>query len=448
MTRPPASTGIPAGDRAGPSASGGAPASSGPPATGESPASPPAGPRGARWAGLGLGTRLFIAMALVVAAGAGTLLVVALLIAQAVFLTHLRRAGTPDLTPAVETHVDRAFTQATLISLTAGITVAVLVAGLVTWLVARRLAAPVTTLAAATTRLADGNYDTDLADPRLGREFTALTTAVNRLGDKLAGSERTRRRLLADLGHELRSPVASLEATVEAIIDGVLPVDAATLDTLAEQASRLHRLVADLESVSRAEERQLALRPQPARLADLAQRAATAVCPRYKAAGVDLRLRAEGAGPTVTVDHDRIVEALTNLLDNALRHTPSTGTVTITVDQTPGGARRSADLTAGQPEAARISVADTGEGFPPEQADQLFERFYRTDPARGPAPPATAGGAPGRHGSGIGLTITRAIIEAHYGSIIAHSDGPGCGATFTITLPATTPRGPARRVSR
>ncbi|WP_052711048.1 HAMP domain-containing sensor histidine kinase [Pseudofrankia sp. DC12] len=400
-----------------------------------------------RWAGLGLGARLFTAMALVVAAGAGTLLVVALLVAPAVFLTHLRRAGTPGLTPAVETHVERAFTQAMMISLTAGTTAAVLAAGLVTWLVARRLAAPVTTLAAATTRLADGNYDTDLADPRLGREFTALTTAVNRLGDKLAGSERTRRRLLADLGHELRSPVASLEATVEAITDGVLPVDATTLDTLAEHASRLRRLVTDLESVSRAEERQLALHPQPARLADLVQRAATAVRPLYQAGGVDLQLRAEEAGPTATVDHDRIVEALTNLLDNALRHTPAAGAVTITVDQAPGGARRPADLAAGRPAAARIRVADTGEGFPSEQAGQLFERFYRTDPARSPSTPtpaATAGSAPGRHGSGIGLTITRAIIEAHHGSITAHSDGPGCGATFTITLPATTPHGPAR----
>jgi len=390
-------------------------------------------------------------MTLVVIAGAGTLLVVALLVAPAVFVTHLRRAGTPDLTPAVETHVDQAFTQATLISLTAGITAAVLAAGLVTWLVARRLAAPVATLAAATTRLADGNYGTDLTDPRLGREFTALTTAVNRLGDKLAGSERTRRRLLADLGHELRSPVASLQATVEAITDRVLPVDDATLDTLAEQTSRLHRLVADLESVSRAEERQLALRPQPARLADLAQRAATALRPLYQAGGVDLRLRAEEAGPTVTVDHDRIVEALTNLLDNALRHTPTAGTVTITVDQAPDTARRPAGPTAGRPGTARIRVADTGEGFPPEQADQLFERFYRTNPARGPATPipaAPAGGTPGRHGSGIGLTITRAIIDAHHGSITAHSDGPGCGATFTITLPATTPHGPARSGSR
>jgi signal transduction histidine kinase len=386
----------------------------------------------ARLAGLGLGSRLFAAMALVVCAGAGTLLTVALLIAPPVFGTHLRRSGTLDLTPAVQDHVDRAFTQATLVSLTAATTVAVLAAGIVTWLVARRLAAPVAGLAAATSRLADGDYGTDLADPRLGPEFTALTTAVNQLGHKLAGSEQTRRRLLADLGHELRTPIASLEATVEAITDGVLPVDDETLNTLAEQASRLRRLAVDLESVSRAEERQLALHPRPARLAGLARRALTALRPRYQAEGVDLRLHATDPGPTVTVDPDRIVEALMNLLDNALRHTPAGGTVTVTVDQ-----------PAGQ---ARVSVDDTGDGFPPEQADLLFERFYRTDPARGPADPARgpadpapAGRVTRRNGSGIGLTITRAIVQAHHGTVTAHSAGPGRGAVFTVTLPAGTP---------
>jgi len=128
----------------------------------------------------------------------------------------------------------------------------------------------------------------------------------------------------------------------------------------------------------------------------------------------------EAPGPTVVVDPDRIVEALMNLLDNALRHTPPGGHVTVTVDR------------AGTGRAARVSVADTGEGFPPADAARLFERFYRADPARGrPHDPA-----PGRHGSGIGLTITRAIVQAHHGSVVAHSAGAGQGATFTVTLPA------------
>ncbi|MFI1991044.1 sensor histidine kinase [Actinoplanes sp. NPDC020271] len=390
-----------------------------------------------RWARLGLGTRLFAAMALVVCAGAGTLLVVALLVAPPVFGTHLRRSRMPDLTAAVQSHVDRAFTQATLISLAAGVVVAVLAAGMVTWLVARRLAAPVAELAAATTRIADGNYDTGVTDPRLGPEFTALTAAVNRLAGKLATSEQTRRRLLADLGHELRTPIAALEATVEAITDGVLPVDTETVDTLGEQASRLRRLVVDLESVSRAEERQLALHLRPVHLAAVARRAVTALRPGYQADDIDLLLRADDPGPTVVVDEDRLVEALMNLLDNARRHTPAGGTVTVTVTG-PAGARQPGD----HPQTvARVAVADTGEGFAPEHAALLFDRFYRTDPARSTAGAAVPGRIPGRHGSGIGLTITRAIVEAHRGAIVAESPGPGRGATFTVTLPVCESEG-------
>ncbi len=401
----------------------------------ETPAPPPT-----RSGRLGLGARLFTAMGLVVAAGAGTLLVVALLIAPAIFLTHLRRSGTPDLTPSVRTHVERAFTQATLLSLGIGIMAAVVAAALVTWLVSRRLAAPVTDLAAATTRLADAHSATTVPDPGLGPEFSALTAAVNQLSGRLASSEHTRRRLLTDLGHELRTPLASLEATIEAITDGVLPVDQTSLTTLTEQASRLHRLVADLEAVSRAEERQLALHPAPVSLADLADRAATVIRPRYQTRGVHLSVHAPRPGPTVNADTDRLLEAVLNLLDNALRHTPTGGRVTLTVDTTTSAPRQAA--------LARLTVADPGTGFTPDQAPHLFERFYRTDPARSPAPPtsptdpATAPGtAPGRRGSGIGLTITRAIIEAHHGHISAHSGGPGHGARFTLTLPTPTRHG-------
>jgi signal transduction histidine kinase len=365
-------------------------------------------------------------MALVVAAGSATLLAVAAVLAPPLFLTHLRRSGAPDLSPALLTHVDRAFTRATLVSLGIGIAVSVLVAGLVTWLITRRLAVPVTELAVATARLADGHYDTAVADPRLGPEFGALAAAVNQLAHRLATTEETRRRLLADLAHELRTPIASLEATVEAVTDGVLPVDATTLDTLAEQAARLHRLVADLEAVSRAEERQLALRPRPTLLADVAARATTALRSRYEARGVGLALEVPGPGPTVDADADRLVEAVTNLLDNALRHTASGGSVTVTVE-----AVADPRPSAGRAGLARLTVSDNGNGFDPDQAKHLFERFYRADSAR-------ASGSDRTTGSGIGLTITRAIVRAHRGSIDAHSRGRGRGATFTVTLPLST----------
>ena len=380
--------------------------------------------RGAALARLGLAPRLFLAMALVVLSGAGTLLLVALVVAPAVFYSHLHRAGVPAVTPAVQAHVDEAFAQALLVSLGVGVLVAVATATLVTWLVSRRLAAPVSELAEAATRLASGHYDTSVPDPGLGPEFAELTGAVNQLAIRLGSSEEVRRRLLSDLTHELRTPLASLEATVEAVIDGVLPVDETTLTTLSEQASRLHRLVADLESVSRAEERHLSLSPRRVRLGDLAYRAAAVLRPRFESAGVELAVLAGASSPLVEVDEDRMLEAVMNLIENALQHTPSGGTVTLSVETARG---------ATQPKScAQLTVADTGCGFDPAVGASLFERFYRADTARRPNDSAAR-----TQGSGIGLTITRAIVEAHSGTITADSGGPGTGARFTITLPRT-----------
>ena len=372
---------------------------------------------------LGLAPRLFIAMALVVLSGAGTLLLVALVVAPAVFYSHLHRAGVPAVAPAVQTHVDEAFAQALLVSLGVGVLVAVATATLVTWLVSRRLAAPVADLARVTSSLAGGHYDTIVPDPGLGPEFAALTAAVNQLAVRLGSSEEVRRRLLSDLTHELRTPLASLEATVEAMIDGVLPVDETTLTTLTEQASRLHRLVADLESVSRAEERQLALNPHPVRLADIARRAVDVLRPRFDSKGVAFAVLPTTSRPLVEVDEDRMLEAVMNLLENALEHTPDGGNVTVRVDTARGATPRASH--------ALLTVADTGSGFDPAEAASLFERFYRADPARSPS-----GLAARTQGSGIGLTITRAIVEAHSGTITADSGGPGTGARFTISLPS------------
>jgi two-component system sensor histidine kinase BaeS len=379
------------------------------------PAGPPDAASGSRLRRLGLGARLFAATGLVVLAGATTLLVVALLVAPPVFHAHLRMA-LGDLTPATLAHADQAFATATLLSLAMAVAVAVLAALTVTWLVTRRIATPVADLAGAAGRLAGGQYDTRVPDPGLGPEFAALAGSFNTMAARLASTERVRQRLLADLAHELRTPIASIQATVEAVADGVLASDETTLAMLAEQAGRLDRLVADLSTVSRAEERALDLDPRPHPLADLAAAAGAGLQTRYAAKGVTLTVAAPVGTPIVRVDPDRLTEALGNVLDNALRHTPPGGTVTVTTDHT---------IQFGEV-AARLTVTDTGDGFDPEDADRLFERLYRTDIARR----RTTGG------SGIGLTIAKAIITAHRGTITAHSAGPGHGATFTITLPA------------
>ena len=360
--------------------------------------------------GLGLTWRLFAAVGLVVIADAATMLVAVLLIAEPAFHAHLTEVQPPLSEPA-HAHVDEAFASAVLIALAVGVVIALAVALFVTWLVARRLAAPVAEASGAAYRIADGDYQTRLRQPGLGPEFDQLTTSFNTMARRLATTEQTRRRLLTDLAHELRTPLASIEATIEAVTDGILPNDAAILATLTEQSQRLHRLVGDLSAVSRAEERQLNLNPVLIPLKDVVTGSVTAARPRFEAKGISLTTDLGDAVGQVMVDPDRLAEVLGALLDNALRHTTPGGTVTV--------------ATTRHGNQCRIVVTDTGEGFDPALAAELFERFYRGDSSR------TASSA----GSGIGLTIAKAIVAAHHGELRAHSDGPGKGARFEITLP-------------
>jgi len=359
---------------------------------------------------LGMAWRLFTAMGLVVIAGAGTMLVAALLVAQPVFRSHLDLVRPPVSTQARH-HVDEAFASALLISLSVGVVFALVAALVVTWLVAKRIAAPVAEAGEAAQRIADGDYETRLPQPRLGPEFDRLTDSFNTMARQLATTEQTRRRLLTDLAHELRTPLASIEATIEAVTDGILPNDQTTLATLTEQSRRLHRLVGDLSAVSRAEERRLNLHPVLVPDEDVVSGAVAAARPRFDAKGISLTVDGGGTPWQVLADPDRLAEALGALLDNALRHTATGGTVII--------------ATTRHDDRCRIAVSDTGEGFDPAIAARLFERFYRGDSSR------TASGA----GSGIGLTIAKAIVTAHHGQLLGRSDGPGRGAQFEVTLP-------------
>lgn len=368
-----------------------------------------------RRAPLGFAWRLAASLGLVVLSGGATLLGVALVIAPEIFQSHLRMALGSGIEPGVQNHVNEAFANAVFVSLGVAMPVALLTSFVVTWIVARRLAGSVAAVAVAADRIARGNLDARVEAPAIGPEFTQLADSFNAMAARLAETETTRRRLIGDLAHELRTPLASLDATVEAVVDGVLPADGATLATLTEQTRRLQHLVADMGAVSRAEERQLDLHPQQADLAMLATEAVASARARFTAAGRRLDIEVAGKAPIVLVDRQRLAEALANLLDNALRHTPAGGEVRVVVD---------AERTG-----ATLKVIDTGEGFDPSDAERLFERFYRADTSR---TRTTAG-------SGIGLTIARAIVQAHGGTLTATSKGPGTGATLRIHFPAHPP---------
>ncbi|HEY5845612.1 MAG TPA: ATP-binding protein [Microlunatus sp.] len=358
----------------------------------------------------GFATRLLIAQSLVLVAGAVTTWLVAAAVAPSIFYEHLRRAGIAPL-PAEMTHVEEAFASALLISLAVAVAAAAAMALAVTWYFSRRMQRAIGAVADAGAEIAAGHYAAPVPRPGLGREFEQLTTSLVQLADRLDNTEITRRRMLADLAHEMRTPLATLDAHLEAIEDGVRVIDPPTLTILQDSSRRLGRLAQDISAVSQAQEGNLEIRPELVEVDEVLHAAINAAADSYRAKGVTL-LDPATVRATVQVDPHRMGQILGNLLDNALRHTPSGGTVTLTADI--------------RHPWVEITVHDTGEGIVAEHLPHIFERFYRADGSR----------ATTRAGSGIGLTIARALVDAQGGRISAHSDGPGTGATLTINLPA------------
>jgi len=356
-----------------------------------------------------LAAKLLAAQLLVIVAGSATLALVALAIAPDLFHAHVREALgiVPD---DVARHLDEAFEDAVLVSLAVAIGAAALAAALASAFLAIRIVRPIRALARASQEIARGAYGSRVAAGG-SDELALLAASFNEMAASLESAERRRRALLSDVAHELRTPLATIEGYVEGLRDGIVAPEQSTWSLLASETARLQRLVEDLQLVSRAEERQLDLRTQEVEPGALVADAAARMAPSYEAKGVRLVPEVEPGLPTVAVDPDRLGEVLANLLDNALRHTPAGGTVSLRA------ALRRGDL--------ELAVSDTGEGIAPEHLGRVFERFYRADQARSRA----------TGGSGIGLAIAKAIVEAHGGSLRAESDGPGRGATFVVTLP-------------
>jgi signal transduction histidine kinase len=309
-------------------------------------------------------------------------------------------------------HAEEAFRSANGLSLTFALIASLVVAVAVAVYLTRRLDRSLRPLSTAAIDVSQGRYDVRVPTPGLGAEFDDLAVAFNRMAGQLQRVEQTRRRLLGDLAHELRTPVATLGAYLDGLEDGVATLDADTIEILRTQTRRLGRLAEDVSAVSRAEEHQLTLQPVPVAAAELVAAAVAVAADRYAERGVTLTQDVRATLPSVLADPDRLGQVLGNLLDNALRHTPAAGTVCVTADQRADG-------------MTRLQVRDTGEGIAAEHLPHLFERFYRVDAARDR----------GRGGSGIGLAIVKALVEAHGGRVSAASDGPGHGATFTLTLP-------------
>lgn len=364
----------------------------------------------------GLRARLFLAHLLVIAVGMATLFVATLSIAPTLFERLMGGMMGPDVSSmggmmgGMAETTAQAFRAAMLQALLLSAGAATLAAVVASLLVSTRIVLPIQRLLAASQRIASGHYAERVTttDPD---ELGALAAQFNSMATELEAAERRRVALIGDVAHELRTPLATIEGYTEGLLDGVVAPDAEAWALLHDEAGRLRRLVQELQELSRAEAHQLPLQLRPCSPAALIEQAVRRIGAQFAEKGVTLAADVPADLPAVRADNDRIIQVLINLLGNALRSTPAGGAVQVRAEP--------------QLDTVTFHVADSGIGIAPEHLPHLFERFYRVDKARSRA----------LGGSGIGLTISRAIVEAHDGQIWAASAGPGQGATFSFSLP-------------
>jgi two-component system sensor histidine kinase BaeS len=276
--------------------------------------------------------------------------------------------------------------------------------------VSRRVVNPIRQMMQASRHIAAGHYRERVSvtgDDELGQ----LARSFNRMAATLEQTETMRRDLIANVAHELRTPLSSIKGYMEGLIDGVLPAEPDTYQLVYREADRLQRLVNDLQELSRVEAGAFQLERRSVSLAALAGQTADRLRPQFEEKAVNLHLNVPDNLPPVAADEDRLSQVLVNLVGNALQYTPAGGSVTISA--------------AADNRRVELSVSDTGLGIAPEHLPYLFTRFYRVDKSR-----SRAGG-----GSGIGLTIAKHLVEAHGGEIRATSPGVGQGSTFGFWLP-------------
>jgi signal transduction histidine kinase len=283
--------------------------------------------------------------------------------------------------------------------------VAILLGLFLTW----QLTDPLRKLTVAARGIAGGDLS-QRVDIKSGDEIGELGLAFNDMAENLSRAEELRRNMTADIAHELRTPLSVIRANLEAMLDGVFQPTKDNVASIHKEAVLLSRLVDDLQELALAEAGQLRIEREAADLSSLIERVLASVAARARAEGITVMTDLPSDLPPVFVDSQRIDQVLSNLLDNALRHSSEGGTVTVKAAQTGDG--------------VQVDVVDEGPGLSRDELALVFERFYRGDRAR-----ARATG-----GAGLGLAIVKQLVEAHGGRVWVEST-EGEGATFSFTLP-------------
>jgi len=361
-----------------------------------------------------LGAKLFVSYLVIIIVGVVVLFVASQFILPAAFNHHMAgmemmggmMSGQSSMS---QLYVDfrTSFNEALMY----GALAAMLAALALSFLFSRGVVAPVQAMSRATQRIANGRYD-ERVQVIGNDELAGLASRFNQMAEKLDQVESMRRRLIGDVSHELRTPLTAIKGSMEGLMDGILPANEETFQQIHAEADRLNRLVEDLQELSRVEARAYQLDLHPLDISSLVRTVAKRLAAQADIKHISLNLELPPDLPPVFADEDRTIQVLTNLVSNALQYTPEGGKVRIS-------AKRFNN-------EVQISVHDTGIGISAEHLPHLFDRFYRVDKSRS----RQAGG-----GSGIGLTIAHALIEAQNGQIWVESPGVGKGSVFIFTLP-------------
>src|SRR3990172_4340366 len=287
----------------------------------------------------------------------------------------------------------------------------------------RQITSPLRAVSQAAEAIAAGQLDRRV-EAKTADEICRLAQSFNRMAESLAQADVQRRNMVADIAHELRTPLTVVQGSLEAMLDGVYDLNPENIASIHQQTALLSRLVADLRDLALAEAGQLRLDWQSVDLEAVIAQASNALQSQALEKGVTFKVELPQGLPRIRGDGQRLQQVLFNLVSNALRHTPTGGTVKTAVEV--------------KEDRVVIRVQDTGSGIPAEDLPHVFERFYRVDRSR----------ARSTGGSGLGLTIAKRIVEAHGGQIWAQS-WLGAGSTFAFSLPLVDrgepPAPPGRR---
>jgi signal transduction histidine kinase len=294
--------------------------------------------------------------------------------------------------------------------------IALAIAFLIGLFLTRQITRPITALAHGAGHIAEGDLS-HRVKINSRDEIGKLAVSFNNMAVKLENSEQARKRLVSDVTHELRTPLTIIEGTVDGIIDGIFQPDREHLGSIKEQTALLTHLVSDLRDLSLAESHQLKLELTHINIVELLRRKLAQFAVPAGAKNIQLRLDATTLVPEIKVDVLRIDQVITNLLSNAIRHTPEGGQIIASV-------KKDENLSESGKASILLSVADNGEGIPAAHLPHLFERFYRVESSRS----RSEGGA------GLGLAIVKQMVEAHGGQVWVESQ-PGRGSIFYISLP-------------